>query len=160
MHEQFLSNTYLVADRPGGTAALVDAGGPVEPLLAAIEREGLTLGCVLLTHRHHDHVAELGAVRERYPEAVVYAHPLEEIAGAEALPGGRRALRGPGRVRHAGADGAGLRRRPQGLGALVRRARRHRARLPGPAGRAGGRRLGQACQRLTSTGARAASSRR
>jgi hydroxyacylglutathione hydrolase len=89
MHEQFLSNTYLVADRPGGTAALVDAGGPVEPLLAAIEREALTLGCVLLTHRHHDHVAELEAVRERHPQAAVYAHPLEEIAGAEALPGGR-----------------------------------------------------------------------
>ncbi len=88
MHEQFLSNTYLVADAPGGTAALVDAGGPIAPLLDVIEREALTLDAVLLTHHHHDHVAELAAVRERHPEATVHAHPLEPVEGAEELRDG------------------------------------------------------------------------
>jgi hydroxyacylglutathione hydrolase len=77
MHEQFLSNTYLLYDRDGGTAALVDAGGPVGPLLDAIDARGLRLAYVLLTHRHHDHVAELGAVRERHRDAKVVAHALE-----------------------------------------------------------------------------------
>jgi glyoxylase-like metal-dependent hydrolase (beta-lactamase superfamily II) len=81
MHEQFLSNTYLVADVPGGTAVMLDAGGPVAPLLDRVEADGLTLSHVLLTHRHHDHVAELGAVRELHPDAVVVAHPLEEVEG-------------------------------------------------------------------------------
>jgi glyoxylase-like metal-dependent hydrolase (beta-lactamase superfamily II) len=88
LHEQFLSNTYLVADDRGGTAVLVDAGGPVGPLLEAIDRDGLELAAVLLTHRHFDHVSELDAVRERHPGAAVYAHPLEALDGTEAVKGG------------------------------------------------------------------------
>src|ERR687887_1804446 len=80
MSPQWLSNTYLVADEPGGTAFLVDAGGPVAPLLDAVERERLTLSHVLLTHHHHDHVAELGDVLERHPDVAVLAHPLERDA--------------------------------------------------------------------------------
>jgi glyoxylase-like metal-dependent hydrolase (beta-lactamase superfamily II) len=81
MHEQFLSNTYLLYDQPGGTAVMIDAGGPVDPLLEALGRESLTLTHVLLTHRHHDHVAELATVRERHPDAVALAHPQEEFEG-------------------------------------------------------------------------------
>jgi glyoxylase-like metal-dependent hydrolase (beta-lactamase superfamily II) len=88
LHDQFLSNTYLVADEPGGTAVLVDAGGPVGPLLEAIDRDGLELAAVLLTHRHFDHVSELDAVRERHPGVAVYAHPLEGLDGTEAVKGG------------------------------------------------------------------------
>jgi hydroxyacylglutathione hydrolase len=83
MHEQFLSNTYLLADVPRGTAVMIDAGGPVEPLLERIAAEDLTLSHVLLTHHHFDHVCELSAVRERHPDATVHAHPLEGIEGAE-----------------------------------------------------------------------------
>jgi hydroxyacylglutathione hydrolase len=77
MHDQFLSNTYLVADAEGGTAVLIDAGGPVQPLLDAIEDRGLTLSHVLLTHHHYDHVSELDQVLERHPEAEVLIHPDE-----------------------------------------------------------------------------------
>jgi len=91
MNDQFLSNTYLVADREGGTAVMIDAGGPVEPLLERIESAGLTLSHVLLTHHHYDHVCELGAVRERHPDAAVLAHPVEEVDGTTATlePGAR-----------------------------------------------------------------------
>jgi hydroxyacylglutathione hydrolase len=77
MDNPWLSNTYLVADRPGGTAALIDAGGPVAPLLAEVDKQNLTLTHVLLTHHHHDHVAELGDVLEAHPDVKVVAHPLE-----------------------------------------------------------------------------------
>jgi len=36
------SNTYLVADRPGGHAVLIDTGGPVAPILDKIEDLRLT----------------------------------------------------------------------------------------------------------------------
>jgi hydroxyacylglutathione hydrolase len=95
MHEQFLSNTYLVADVPGGTAVMIDAGGPVEPLLARIAADELTLSHVLLTHQHFDHVAELARVRERHPEAEVLAHPLEEVQGRTGtIEPGERILAG------------------------------------------------------------------
>ena len=84
MNDAWVSNTYLVADEPGGHAVLIDAGGPVAPLLEAIERERLTLSHVLLTHHHHDHVAELDPVLERHPAVPVLTHPAEraELLGA------------------------------------------------------------------------------
>jgi glyoxylase-like metal-dependent hydrolase (beta-lactamase superfamily II) len=77
MHPQFLSNTYLVAAEPGGEAFFVDAGGPMEPLFEAVERHGLTPTHVLLTHHHHDHVSEVPAILERWPDAEVLVHPAE-----------------------------------------------------------------------------------
>jgi hydroxyacylglutathione hydrolase len=84
MHPQWLSNTYLVAAGPGSDGFLVDAGGPVEPLLAAADENGVTVTHVLLTHHHHDHVAELDAVKRRWPDAAVLIHPDErpQVPGA------------------------------------------------------------------------------
>jgi len=81
MNDQFLSNTYLVADEEGGTAVMIDAGGPVEPLLKSIQERGLTLSHVLLTHHHHDHVCELEKVLAAHPGAAVLAHADEEVEG-------------------------------------------------------------------------------
>jgi hydroxyacylglutathione hydrolase len=83
MSDGWLSNTYVVADELGGTAVLIDAGGPVAPLLDFLRRGQLTLSHVLLTHHHHDHVAELDAVRQQFPDAPVLIHPLER----ELVPG-------------------------------------------------------------------------
>jgi glyoxylase-like metal-dependent hydrolase (beta-lactamase superfamily II) len=77
MHDQWLSNTYVVADEPGGHAVLIDAGGPVAPLLEFIARGQFTLTHVLLTHHHHDHVADLDQVLAAHPETPVLIHPLE-----------------------------------------------------------------------------------
>ena len=63
MDPGWLSNAYLVADEPGGTAVFVDSGAPVEPLLARVREWGVTPTHVLRTHAHADHVAheaELG----------------------------------------------------------------------------------------------------
>jgi hydroxyacylglutathione hydrolase len=84
MHPQFLSNTYLVAAEPGGPAFFVDAGGPMEPLLDAVQRHDLTPTHVLLTHHHHDHISEVPALKERWPELEVLIHPAERDEVPEA----------------------------------------------------------------------------
>lgn len=56
----WLSNAYLVTDEPGGTAVLVDSNGVIEPLLERVDREGLDLTHIFLTHDHWDHVVGLG----------------------------------------------------------------------------------------------------
>jgi len=81
MNDQWLSNTYLVAAGPGSDAFLVDAGGPLEPLFEAADANDLNVTHILLTHHHHDHVAELGAALERWPDATVLAHPEERVPG-------------------------------------------------------------------------------
>jgi glyoxylase-like metal-dependent hydrolase (beta-lactamase superfamily II) len=77
MNEDWLSNTYLVADELGSQAAMIDAGGPVEPLLEVLRRMRFELTHVLLTHHHHDHIAALDQVRQAHPSAQVLIHPLE-----------------------------------------------------------------------------------
>jgi hydroxyacylglutathione hydrolase len=74
---QYLSNTYLVCDHAGGSAVVIDAGGPLEPLFAAAERLSVTPSTVLLTHHHLDHVSEVGGLTARWPATPVLISPLE-----------------------------------------------------------------------------------
>jgi glyoxylase-like metal-dependent hydrolase (beta-lactamase superfamily II) len=83
-HPQFVSNTYLVADGRGGPAFFIDAGGPLQPLFEAAEREGLQPTHVLLTHHHFDHVSEVAALRERWPSLQVLISAREKQLLGEA----------------------------------------------------------------------------
>ena len=76
MHDQWLSNAYLVADEHGGHGVIIDSGGPSAPLLEAVERLELTVPYLLLTHHHGDHVAENHVYKERLGVEIL-AHPLE-----------------------------------------------------------------------------------
>jgi glyoxylase-like metal-dependent hydrolase (beta-lactamase superfamily II) len=98
MNEGFVSNTYLVADELGAHAVMIDAGGPVEPLLDVLDRMRFSLTHVLLTHHHHDHVAELDRVLERHPGTPVLIHPLER----DQVPGATGTLQ-PGETITSGA---------------------------------------------------------
>ena len=63
MDSGWLSNAYVVGDRPGGVAVFVDSGAPLAPLLEFVREHRLEPQCVLRTHAHPDHVAhedELG----------------------------------------------------------------------------------------------------
>ena len=64
---QYLSNTYLVCDRDGGSAVVIDAGGPLEPVFKAADSLAVTPSMVLLTHHHHDHVSEVPGLAARWP---------------------------------------------------------------------------------------------
>lgn len=57
-------------------AAVVDPGGDVERIAASLERHGLTLERILLTHGHLDHVGGTVEMRERY--GVPVEGPQEE----------------------------------------------------------------------------------
>src|ERR1019366_4442270 len=82
-NDQYLSNTYLVCDHQGGSAVVIDAGGPLEPVFAAAERLDVEPSMVLLTHHHHDHVSEVGGLTARWPSVPVLISPLErDLVGA------------------------------------------------------------------------------
>src|SRR5947208_779578 len=98
MDENWLSNTYVVADELGSHAVMIDAGGPVAPLLDLLERMRFELTHVLLTHHHHDHIAELAAVLAARPGTPVLIHELER----ELVPGATGTMR-PGEAIQSGA---------------------------------------------------------
>jgi glyoxylase-like metal-dependent hydrolase (beta-lactamase superfamily II) len=76
MHDDWLSNAYLVGDEPGGHGVIIDSGGPSGPLLEKVSEHGLTISHLLLTHHHADHVAENHVYKERL-DVEILAHPLE-----------------------------------------------------------------------------------
>jgi len=81
-HPDWLSNAYLVAEGPGGKGVLVDSNEATEPLTERVERDGIEITHVLLTHHHWDHVVGAEALAERYGVPVV-AHELtaKELGG-------------------------------------------------------------------------------
>ncbi|HWT91135.1 MAG TPA: MBL fold metallo-hydrolase, partial [Solirubrobacterales bacterium] len=58
-HPMWLSNAYLVADPERKTGILIDGNDELGPLLERVEREGIAITHVLVTHAHPDHVAGL-----------------------------------------------------------------------------------------------------
>jgi hydroxyacylglutathione hydrolase len=99
-HPAWLSNAWLVWDREGGHAVLVDTGADLSPLLRAIETHRLALDAVLTTHRHADHVLGHAEVVARTGAAVL-AHPVEmpHVPGAVAADPAEERTFGELRVR-------------------------------------------------------------
>lgn len=56
-------------------AALVDPGGDAERLLRAIEREGVQVEQILLTHGHVDHVSAAPTLARRLGVPIIGPHP-------------------------------------------------------------------------------------
>lgn len=71
-------------------AAVIDPGvDSVSALLKVLQKEGLTLNKILLTHSHWDHIAGVHELREK-TGASVYIHPSDkrnlESPGSDKLP--------------------------------------------------------------------------
>jgi len=82
MDPGWLSNAYVVADEPGGTAVFVDSGAPLDPLRRAVEEWRVTPTHVLRTHAHGDHVAHEGELDLPVSTSSLQAGGLE----IEAIP--------------------------------------------------------------------------
>ncbi len=59
---------YLIWDEVSREAALFDTGWDAAPIFKLIEENGLNLRHLFITHTHEDHVAAMGAVREKFPK--------------------------------------------------------------------------------------------
>ena len=56
---QWTSNSYLVADREGGRAIIIDANGVTGPLIERAAELGTSVDAIFVTHWHADHIADL-----------------------------------------------------------------------------------------------------
>lgn len=72
----YTTNCYLVGDEAEGVCALVDPGGSLDKVLAMVERSGLRLEKILLTHGHYDHVKLVDALADAAadPGVAIYLH--------------------------------------------------------------------------------------
>lgn len=80
-------DNYIWLLRKGASAVVVDPGDS-RPVLEALEREGLTLAAILVTHHHADHQGGVAQLLARYPVAV-FGPATESITGlSRPLRGG------------------------------------------------------------------------
>ena len=61
---------YLLRDSVSGAAIIVDTGYNPDAMLIALERDGLRLKAVCLTHGHHDHAGGLEQILAKFPVPV------------------------------------------------------------------------------------------
>lgn len=66
-------NCYLAWDEVTREAALFDTGWDAAPILALIDENQLQLKHIFITHTHHDHLAALGGVREKFPKVKLHS---------------------------------------------------------------------------------------
>jgi hydroxyacylglutathione hydrolase len=67
-------NSFLACDEVSREAALFDTGWNVRGALAEIEANGLVLRHLFITHSHHDHVAAVDTVREKFPKVRLHSN--------------------------------------------------------------------------------------
>jgi hydroxyacylglutathione hydrolase len=73
-----LSDNYAYLVTAGGKDAVVVDPSEVEPVAAALEREGLRLAAILCTHHHHDHVGGNEGLIARFGKVPVFAHESDQ----------------------------------------------------------------------------------
>jgi glyoxylase-like metal-dependent hydrolase (beta-lactamase superfamily II) len=74
-----VTNSFLIADEQTKQAVVFDApNDTVAPLLDETERQGWDVIGLWLTHGHFDHVADHKLVTDRFPNAKVLIHRLDE----------------------------------------------------------------------------------
>lgn len=81
----FAQNCSLVWCDETNEAALIDPGGDIPLLLAAIEERGLTLKALWLTHAHIDHAGATGTLARTHGVPIIGPHPGDQF-WIDALP--------------------------------------------------------------------------
>lgn len=67
---------YLILDEKTKRAAIVDPQKDLRPI-TDLEAAGYRLEMILLTHSHHDHVAGVPGLLERFPNLPVFVHDAD-----------------------------------------------------------------------------------
>ncbi len=66
------SNCYLVEN--GNHAVIIDPSAPADMILSRLQKDGVTLDAILLTHGHFDHILSADSLRDRLPELKMFLH--------------------------------------------------------------------------------------
>ncbi|MBI5419961.1 MAG: MBL fold metallo-hydrolase [Deltaproteobacteria bacterium] len=71
-----MENTFIVEDTVARKSVVVDPGDEGEAILGEVEKLGLAVEAILLTHGHFDHVGAVGLLKKK-SGAKVHIHPAD-----------------------------------------------------------------------------------
>ena len=75
----FQQNCTLIWDDATKVGAVVDPGGDVDQIKAAIAKAGMTVEKILLTHGHIDHVGGAAELKEALGVKIMGPHPADKF---------------------------------------------------------------------------------
>ena len=87
---EWLTNSYLVHEGPGGKGILIDGNGHLGELVETARGQGIEITHLFLTHEHWDHVVDAGQVAAELGIPVLASHgtaPLLDFPVTEIKPG-------------------------------------------------------------------------
>lgn len=79
------TNCYILEDDQTNLAAVIDPGDEPEPIQEALEKEGVEVRYLLLTHGHYDHTTAVPALHRVYPQADIYIHQADANGAGSTL---------------------------------------------------------------------------
>jgi hydroxyacylglutathione hydrolase len=82
-------NSYLVFDPKTKCAAAFDTGTDCDGMLQLAAKSGMTIGLILLTHSHGDHILDLDRLKAK-TKARAFSCELEPVGGTETFAPGRQ----------------------------------------------------------------------
>jgi hydroxyacylglutathione hydrolase len=71
--QPFFKNGFLVADEESREAVVIDPGDEIEEIVGIARSRSLSVGHILLTHGHVDHVSGVACARDAF-KAPIYLH--------------------------------------------------------------------------------------
>ena len=79
------TNCYILEDDQTNLAAVIDRGDEPELIQEALEKEGVEVRYILLTHGHYDHTTAVPALHRVYPQADIYIHQADANGAGSTL---------------------------------------------------------------------------
>ena len=79
------TNCYILEDDQTTLAAVIDPGDEPELIQEALEKEGVEVRYLLLTHGHYDHTTAVPALHRVYPQADIYIHQADANGAGSTL---------------------------------------------------------------------------
>ncbi len=103
----FQENCYVIGDEESGVGALVDPGDEATRIALTVERTGLEIARIIVTHAHIDHVGAVASLVDEYGCPVLMheeAEAMLKLAPQQAMMMGLRFGKVPTVDRHVGDD--------------------------------------------------------
>ena len=75
----FQENCYIIGDEESGTGALIDPGDEAARIALTVERTGLAISQILVTHTHVDHVRAVAPLVDEYACPVLMHQEAEAM---------------------------------------------------------------------------------
>jgi glyoxylase-like metal-dependent hydrolase (beta-lactamase superfamily II) len=103
----FQENCYVIGDEESRTGALIDPGDEAARIALAVERMGLEISQIIVTHAHVDHVGAIAPLVDEFLCPVVMheeAEAMLKTAPQQAMMMGFRFGKVPNVDRHVGDD--------------------------------------------------------